>query len=403
MEEFASNPEDAEETRVKFEAIREKIKKNYKALRLSGDIRVRDRDFEKLVDYVLPRKFVNPPSGHFDARFEFRERLKGDLKGERQKRKGTPRVALDHWLRSGCEKNALTGEFPAKLFRQDKKKKKEMRQTPVWQREGWNRERGRGGTVASLPLGIVSKRHDRKDLQDFDELFIRGLPITGREKRKEMWGLEGMYANNPEGAEATRVPKCNEIKRTFYDRNGQPWKDMHDKRTLIKLYHSWAGLPSAGPSQAGLPSAGRPSQRKKAENRVLNVLMQLSEEELQALNNKVSANNAKRLTKTENIVKTENNIVKTENNVKMEPSVPSNAGRSHAGPSHAGPSNAGPSHAGPSHAGPSHAGPSHAGSSHARPSHAGSSHAQKTGKQKLMARMRLRDREEERKRKKGRR
>ena len=356
MEEFASNPEDAEETRVKFEAIREKIKKNYKALRLSGDIRVRDRDFEKLVDYVLPRKFVNPPSGHFDARFEFRERLKGDLKGERQKRKGTPRVALDHWLRSGCEKNALTGEFPAKLFRQDKKKKKEMRQTPVWQREGWNREIGRG--ASSLPLGIVSKRHDRKDLQDFDELFIRGLPITGREKRKEMWGLEGMYANNPEGAEATRVPKCNEIKRTFYDRNGQPWKDMHDKRTLIKLYHSWAGLPSAGPSQAGLPSAGRPSQRKKAENRVLNVLMQLSEEELQALNNKVSANNAKRLTKTEN----------TKNIVKMEPSVPSNAGRSHAGPSHA-----------------------------------GSSHAQKTGKQKLMARMRLRDREEERKRKKGRR
>ena len=354
MEEFARNPE----TGVKFEAIRKKIKKNYKALRNSGQIRVRDRDFENLVDYVLPRKFVNPPSGHFDARFEFRERNKSDLQGKRQERKGTPRVALDHWLRSGCEKNALTGEFPAKLFRQDppevtSPKVTHGKPTPVWQREGWNQEIGRG--ASSLPLGIVSKRHERKDLQDFDELFIRGLPRRqGSKKIKEMWGLEGKYANNPEGAEATRVPKCNEIKRTFYDRNGQPWKDMHDKNTLIKLYDSWAGLPSAGPSQAGLPSAGRPSQREKAEKRVLNVLLQLPEAELQALNKKVSAkNNAKRLNKTENIVKTENNIVKTENTkniVKMEPS----HARPNAGPSHARP-NAGPSHAGSSHAGSSHA------------------------------------------------
>ena len=220
-------PRKAKKTRQykadKFPSVRDRIKPDF--LKIPGVSQLSDTNLEALIEYVVPRQANGEPaSGHFDRRFIIRQRTDS---GEFRARKGTPRVSLNHWLRSGCETDALTPEFPMKLFKQKN----------YWKQAGWEQQKGTKGKGPHLPLGTISQKYKRQQLEKFGRFFN-----VGQEKApKYIEGLKDLY---PAG---TREEKCTRIKNKFYDRSGQGWKDMHDQDTLERLFKQWdrAGRPGS--------------------------------------------------------------------------------------------------------------------------------------------------------------
>jgi len=222
-------------------------------------IGISENQVKSFVDYLIPKdasRISRVGPGRQDDRFFVRAESKATrgnrdgnnngkiVKREPYKRVGVPRIALDHFIRNGCQRDAMSNEIPHIVRVPFTKKCSNDNPKQVF-----NPKTNRCVTV---------ERYGTKtgDFMKYFSAYPSGnVPLNVQYPlqfaQDNWWTNDDLLkpAQIPAGRPGhlrmmldtfNQVYTCEDLRDKFKDKENQPWQDLHSPEKLQAIFDAWA-------------------------------------------------------------------------------------------------------------------------------------------------------------------